>query len=193
MKTTTRIFVISALALLPLFPAAQSYNTALGIRLGTDWGISVQQRVGKLTTLEGIVQSSRQREEATVSLLGEQHFPLISRRLNVYAGGGLHYGWLNEEESDSGEKYKNPFGLTGIAGAELSLGRFNLSYDFKPAINITGGKHTIYPQTAISLRYVIVKRPWLNADAKNKRQKQRERDRRRRQKDGGGVNWRFWE
>ncbi len=182
--------LISILSILPFFLVAQSYNTALGIRLGTDWGITAQQRVGKLTTIEGIVQSSRQREEAMLTLIGEQHFPLISRRLNVYAGGGLHMGWLNEEITDSGEKYKNPFGLTGIAGAELSLGRFNLSYDFKPAINISGGRHTIYPQTGISLRYVIVKRPWLNGNDKNKRKRQRER---RRKKDGNGFNWRFWE
>ncbi|MCB0571526.1 MAG: hypothetical protein KDC66_17265 [Phaeodactylibacter sp.] len=185
--------LFTAILFLPLLLAAQSYNTALGIRLGTDWGFTVQQRVGKLTTVEGIVQASRQREEAMVSLLGEQHFPLISRRLNIYAGGGPHFGWLNETIGDSGEKYKNPFGITAIAGAELSLGRFNLSYDFKPAINISGGQHTFYPQTGISLRYVIVKRPWLNGDNKNKRQRQRERERRRRQKDKDGFNWRFWE
>jgi hypothetical protein len=176
---------------LPALLAAQSYNTALGLRLGTDWGISVQQRIGKTTTLEGIVQSSLQREEALVTLLGEQHYPMLSRRLNLYVGAGLHKGWLNASDERSGKPYKDPFGLTAIAGAELSLGRFNISYDFKPAINLVGGQHTIYTQTAVSLRYVVAKRPWLKQDEQSRRKRQKERDRRRRK--GKGFNWKFWE
>ena len=186
-----RAIHLSILLLLPALLAAQSYNTALGLRLGTDWGFTAQQRVGKTTTIEGIVPSSLQREEALVTLLGEQHYPLLSRRLNVYAGGGLHKGWLNASDKDSGEAYKNPFGLTGIVGIELSLGTFNISYDFKPAINLVGGQNTVYTQTAVSLRYVVAKRPWLRQDDRARRKRQKERERRRRK--GEGFNWRFWE
>jgi hypothetical protein len=42
-------------------------------------------------------------------------------------------------------------------------------------------QRTVYTQTGISLRYVILKRNWL-------KKKQRKR---RRQKEG--INWRFWE
>ena len=121
----------------------------------------------------------------------EQHFPLVSRRFNVYAGGGLHKGWVTRDGTEEDPIYKDPFGLSLIAGIEASLGRLNVSYDFKPAINLSGGKHTIYSQTGVSLRYVIVKRPWLN-DPKAKRKRQRERERRR-NKNGDGFNWKFWE
>ncbi|MCB0548938.1 MAG: hypothetical protein KDD19_15265 [Phaeodactylibacter sp.] len=190
MKLRTTLIILAAL---PAFLFGQSYNTALGMRLGTDYGVTVKQRVGKTTSLEAIIQSSLQREEAQVSLLAEQHFPLISRRFNVYAGGGLHKGWVTREGTEEGPVYKDPFGMSLIAGIEFSLGRLNLSYDFKPAVNLTGGKHTIYSQTGVSLRYVVAKRPWLNGNDKEKRRRQRERERRRRNKDKEGFNWKFWE
>ena len=183
--------LLSALVVLPSLIFAQSYNTALGMRLGTDYGVSVKQRIAKKTSLEAIIQSSLQREEAQVTLLGEQHLPLISRRFNVYAGGGLHKGWVTREGTESNPVYKDPFGLSLIAGIEFTLGRLNVSYDFKPAVNLTGGRHTIYSQTGVSLRYVVAKRPWLNGKSKEKRKRQRER--RRRKKNKEGFNWKFWE
>ena len=183
--------ILTILFFLPVLAFAQSYNTALGMRLGTDYGVTIKQRVAKTTSLEAIIQSSLQREEAQISLLAEQHFPLVSRRFNVYAGGGLHKGWVTRDGTEEDPIYKDPFGLSLIAGIEASLGRLNVSYDFKPAINLSGGKHTIYSRTGVSLRYVIVKRPWLN-DPKAKRKRQRERERRRK-KNGDGFNWKFWE
>ncbi len=161
--------------------SAQSYDTAFGMRLGTDWGLTVKQRIAKKTTLEGILQTSLQREEALFTLLGTQHMPFITRRLNIYAGGGLHKGWGALDTNAEGDAYENPFGLTFIGGLELSLGRLNLTYDIKPAINLRGGEKTVYTQTGISLRYVILKRNWLK--------KKRRRNRRKRE----GINWRFWE
>ena len=184
--------ILITFVFIPVFLPAQSYNTALGMRLGTDYGVTIKQRVAKTTSLEAIIQSSLQREEAQITLLGEQHFPLISRRFNVYAGGGLHKGWVTREGTEDDPVYKDPFGLSLIAGIEFSLGRLNVSYDYKPAVNLIGGKHNIYSQTGVSLRYVVAKRPWLS-DPKAKRKRQRERERRRRKKDGDGFNWKFWE
>ncbi len=165
--------------------SAQSYNTALGMRLGTDWGVTLQQRIANRTTLEVLLQSSLQREEVLLTVMGEQHLPVISRRFNIYYGGGLHKGWINETDRND-EPYANPFGVTFIGGIEMSLARLNISYDFKPAINITGGQHTFYTQTGISLRYIIDKREWKPfSGGKNNKKKNRRK--------GGGINWRFWE
>jgi hypothetical protein len=164
--------------------AGQSYDTAFGMRFGTDWGLTIKQRVAKLTTVEAIIQSSLQREEVLITLLGEQHFPMVTRRLNIYAGAGLHKGWINESTmEDPPVEYKDPFGLTFIGGIEFSLGRLNLSYDFKPAVNITGGERTFYAQTGVSLRYIIFKRYEILDDKKQNR----------RRKKGGGINLKFWE
>jgi|AntRauTorckE5430_2_1112549.scaffolds.fasta_scaffold15812_2 hypothetical protein len=160
---------------------AQSYDTAFGMRLGTDWGLTVKQRIFDKTTLEAILQTSLQREEALVTLMGTQHLPFITKRLNLYAGGGLHKGWGSVEFNSEGNAYEDPFGLTLIGGLELSLGKLNLTYDIKPAINLVGGERTVYTQTGISLRYVLLKRNWLE---KKRRKRRRKRE---------GINWRFWE
>lgn len=182
--------VLLTIGLHSLFPsclAGQSYNTSFGMRLGTDWGLTVKQRVAKKVTLEGILQSSLQREEALVTLLAEQHLPFLTRRVNAYAGGGLHKGWGSGQGV---EDYRDPFGISVIGGIELTLARINLSYDIKPAINLVGGERTVYTQTAVSIRYVVDKRPWL-VDKKKQRKRKREREKRRRK--GEGFNWRFWE
>lgn len=165
-----------------LFTNAQSYDLAAGMRLGTDWGLTIMPRVAKKTTVEVLLQSSLQREEVLFTLLGEQHFPILSRRLNIYYGAGFHKGWINENDAND-VPYKDPFGLTFIGGIELSLGRLNLTYDFKPALNLSGGQEKFYTQTGISLRYVIIKREW-RLFGNNKKKNRRKME---------SVNWKFWE
>ncbi len=171
-----KIATIVILAILATGAFAQRYNTALGIRLGTDWGITVQQRIAEHTTIEGIVQAGFKRSEAMVTLLAEQHFPFIGRRFNTYFGAGPHFGWRTDDPGspEFGESYKNPAGVSFIGGIELNLFRLNLSWDMKPAINLVGGVKSVYFQTGVSLRYIMIK-----FDKPKKRRK--------------GFNWRFWE
>lgn len=171
--------------------SAQSYDAALGIRLGTDWGMTAQLRlpiVHKNFVVEGIVQSSLQREEGLFTLLGKQHHPVLSRRLNLFMGGGVHAGWSDELKGDL--PVKNPIGVTGVVGAEATIGKINLSYDFKPAINISGGSKTLYTQSAVSVRYVIAKRNSIY-DKQKERQRRKDRKKRLRQKrrDERGKRW----
>lgn len=154
---------------------AQGYNIAAGLRMGTDWGITGKYRIDKRLTLEGILQSSFRNDGIILTTLVEKHSPLITKRFNFYTGIGLHKGWNNESTNEL--TVKDPFGVTAIAGIEFNLGRTNISWDFKPAFNISGGRRTMYTQSGISLRYVFVKRPWFNKK-KNKKKK---------------INWKFWE
>ncbi len=151
-----KIVYISILLLSASFLHAQSYKTAFGVRVGTEFGFTVQQKVLKRTTIEGILHSSFRREEFQLSVIAERHFPLVSKRLNVYSGVGLHKSWRYDSDSTS----VNPAGLTAIIGAEISLGKFNLSYDFKPVINFKG-KPVFDAQTGISLRYIIIRDSWI--------------------------------
>jgi hypothetical protein len=157
---------------------AQGYNVAAGLRMGTDWGITGKYRVDKRLTVEGILQSSFRNDGVILTALVEKHAPLITKRFNFYTGIGLHKGWNNETINDVA--YKDPFGITAIAGIEFNLGRTNISWDFKPAYNITGGSRKIYTQTGISLRYVFVKRPWFKKKKKKKGKQKK-------------INWKFWE
>lgn len=153
---------------------AQSYNTAAGIRLGTDWGLTVRQRVYENISAEMLIISSLQRDEGMLTLMGLVHQPLIIRNLNLYIGGGLHTGWTTEEKD--GVPVKNPFGLDLIGGAELTIARVNISWDFKPAINLVGGSTTFYSQTGISVRYALWKREKYDWERNNNRRRRNSRN-----------------
>jgi len=140
--------------------AAQKYTTAGGIRIGSDFGITVQQSLWDNYTLEGIVQKGLFSKVTSVSALFEQHHKLISKGTNFYVGGGPHMGFYSTvKATDKEEAYKpkNAVGLTLIGGLEFRLGKTLLSFDYKPAFNIVGGTEFINGQAAISLRYIFIK------------------------------------
>ena len=177
MKLKTSIF---SLLLLISFTkiSAQSYDIALGLRFGTDMGVTYKHRIAKRVTLEAIIQTSFQREEAIVTLLAERHFPILTKRLNIYAGLGPHRGWLTET---GGEIIKDPIGLTAIVGAEFTIRKLNISYDIKPAFNFVGGEKRVYIQTGVSIRYVLKRKKLINWKRKKKSRNKK------------SINWRFWE
>ncbi len=161
---------------------AQSYVTAAGLRLGTDWGLTVKQRIAEHVTVEGIVQQSFQREEFMVTGLVAKHYKILLNGLNFYFGAGLHKGWNNQPSTfENPDGFKNPFGISGIGGLELGLGRLNLAYDYKPAINLYGGERRVYMQTGLSLRYIL----YSNRDLKKKEREKKKEERRKK--------LRFWE
>lgn len=191
-----KLLPILLFGLLSLSLSAQSYDAAFGLRLGTEIGATGKLRLPLIDenfTLEALVQSSLVREEGMFTLMGAQHFPLITRRVNVYAGGGLHAGWINNNP-DTPENFENPLGITGIIGGELNLGRLNISYDFKPAINLRGGEQTFYTQTGVSLRYVIAKRHdiWESPAQRRRRIRQEQREQRRQERRENAKDWQFW-
>jgi hypothetical protein len=197
-----KIIVLFILLNLYLISFTQGYDTALGIRLGTEWGLTAQQRIAKRTTIEGIIQSSINRSETTISILGEQHYPLLLRNFNVYGGAGLHKGWAGKQAD-----YGDPFGLTLIGGAEISIGKLNLSWDFKPSINLVGGDSPVYAHTGISARYIVDSRKLITLKktekekekarkkkekAKLKRKKSKEKAKQQ-QPPKKEINWKIWE
>ena len=89
-----------------------------------------------------------------MTLMYEQHSPILGRRFTLYGGGGLHTG-LERSDAYSG----GLFGITMIGGVEMTIGRINVSYDFKPAFNLSGGETVFMAQTAVSVRYVFIRNP----------------------------------
>ncbi|MEN0047738.1 MAG: hypothetical protein AAF806_11820 [Bacteroidota bacterium] len=195
-----KIILLMTFGLATLFTQAQGYDTAFGLRLGTEWGLTLKQRLAQRITAEGILQYSNRYKQTTITALGAQHFPLLVRNFNIYGGAGLHKGFVNIDGDDAP---KDPFGLTFIGGAEISVGRINVSWDIKPSINVTGGEKTIYTHTGVSVRYIIDKRPLIEkksekekARAQRQRQKRKDKRKKKRAKNrekGKGVNWKIWE
>jgi hypothetical protein len=169
----------------------QAYMSAAGLRVGTDWGLTVQQRLTKSATLEGIVQSSLQREEIMLTVLAEQHYPVLFRGLNLYFGGGAHKGWLSKTSKNEEvlRNTENPLGITLVGGAELTIGRLNISYDFKPSLNIKGGEEAFYPQTGISIRYVLLdNKVYKDMVKQRKKDARSEKNKQNQDRD----KWKFW-
>jgi hypothetical protein len=180
--------------------AAQSYDAAIGLRLGTDWGATAQIRlpqVHKNFVAEAILQSSLQKDQGSLTILGKQHRPLLSRRINLFYGAGAHFGWSNELDEKTGEEVGGPIGIDGVLGLEATFGGFNLAYDFKPAINVGGGSSFLETQTAISIRFVVAKRNDIwdkkkekqNRQDKKKRQRAKKKEDRRKEREKAGKKW----
>lgn len=159
MKKSICIF---ALNLITLTMFAQSFKTAAGLRLGTNYGISVQQKITNDLTVEGVAHYDF-RKKADFSLVGKQYKKLLIKNLTYFYGAGLHKGWIKDYYiNDEGnrvdfEDSKDPVGITGTAGVEVTLGKINVSFDYRPKINISGGAGLLDHNTALSVRYVLIK------------------------------------
>ncbi|MGI4885030.1 MAG: hypothetical protein ACRYFR_08735 [Janthinobacterium lividum] len=128
--------------------AAQKYRTAAGLRLGSPYGLTVQQAVAPRLTLEGIAGLASREVSGTV--LAEYHFGILGRSLNYYLGAGGHVG-NNKDTSRFG-------GFDGVVGIEYKIAFLPLvlSYDFKPSVEINSNDWARFP-TAFSVRYVFIR------------------------------------
>ncbi|MFK7936809.1 MAG: hypothetical protein AB8G22_25070 [Saprospiraceae bacterium] len=173
-------FLIITLLSIGQLSFAQSYDTSAGIRFGSQWGLTVNQRVAKKVTIEGILQAGGKTDLTNLTVLAKKHMPVLTKRFNIYYGAGLQGGWYDNIDIEAG----NPFGVAFIGGAEFTFARLNVSWDIKPALNLTGGTRNFYTQTGISVRYVINKKEIFNRNNNKKKKGKKNKD---------GFNWKVWE
>lgn len=166
-----------ALSLIGFSVVAQPYYNAVGVRLGKQYGISLQQKVYKNFTVEGLFHYDF-RNTSSISVVGKQYKKIILPNFNYYYGAGLHKGWIKDNflegaKVDAEGNTSDPFGITGVAGIEMTLGKINIGMDYRPNINIVGGGGLLDHNTAISVRYVIMKdkQPFKTNNKKKKRKK----------------------
>ncbi len=175
-----RIFLLFFTFLFCMDTSAQSYKFAIGVRAGSDIGLTGKVRLFKNVTLEAILQNSlsnKYTDSKTMALLLEDHQPLISRRFNAYYGGGVLFGVQQLAEA---EDRNGVMGLAAIVGLEFTLGRMNISYDLKPSYYSKGGGFDF--ETALSLRYVLIKtekKKLFDRDERQKRKRKKERQKKR--------------
>jgi len=142
----------------------QAYKTAAGLRLGSNYGLSIQQKITDQLTVEAVGHYDF-RSKADFSLVGKQYKKLLIKNLTYFYGAGLHKGWIKDYYiNDEGNKValegpdtKDPFGVTATAGVEATLGRINISFDYRPKINVSGGPSVLNHDTALTVRYVLIK------------------------------------
>ena len=136
---------------------SQKYNYTAGVRIGTEFGGTVAARIGKKATLEGLGQYSHFYNSSRIAVLLRQHQGLLGKRFNIYIGGGPGWSWYHSEDQDI--KDEQSLNVLAIFGVEGTIGRLNISWDYKPVYAFAGPR-TFSSETALSLRYVIIKRKW---------------------------------
>jgi hypothetical protein len=200
MKKTN--LIITLLFLMSQFGISQSYRTAVGIRLGTGAGpaLSIQQKIAKYSTIEGIFQPNFKENISSLDLIYERHYKILIKRVNIYMGAGLHKDWRPTNHELELEE-KADAGFVGIIGGEVTFKKLNVSWDYKPSANVMGGKTHLAHQSAITLRVIIVKqkkkkinwRFWKKKKSKKEQRKGKRASRKEPAKEKKKVNWRFWE
>ncbi|MDQ1296118.1 MAG: hypothetical protein QG611_96 [Bacteroidota bacterium] len=140
------IFVLS-------FANAQDYKTAVGLRGGWGYGLTIKHFLGEKSAVEGLL--SGRWAGFDVTGLYEIHNPAFDvDRLKWFYGGGAHLGLY-------GSSYVGGtgviIGVDGILGLDYSFSEFpiNLSVDWKPAFNIVGYSHFYPDGGAFSIRYTF--------------------------------------
>ena len=164
-----RIFIMKSIKSILLLLAilgtytmqAQTYNTAAGVRLGGGFDLTFQQYIKDHWTVEGILHTNMLSKNTGISVLAEKHRKVLVRNFGVYYGAGVHYyARKDENRVEPTVITKNVYGLSGIAGAEVSFGRLNFAVDVKPEIHLAGDQ--VHPfewnPIAVSIRYIIDKR-----------------------------------
>jgi hypothetical protein len=155
MKKNLLISLISVFSV--LYGTAQGYKTGVGIRGGLSNGLTVKHFINENTALEGIL-TTRWRG-FNVTGLYEIHNKTKVNRLNWYYGAGAHIGFWNGDNvkwANDNNDY-TVIGIDGILGIEYNFEAlpFNLSLDWKPAINLIGHNGFWGDGGAFSLRYIF--------------------------------------
>ncbi len=135
----------------------QSYKTAGGIRIDNGLNLTLKQHIADGWAAEGILHTSIGSRDLGATLLAEKHHRILFRGLNIYYGAGAHYYWQNEPLRQDAPYAENIYGASFIGGAEVSLGRINVSIDWKPELHLNGGGFD-WNGSAISVRYILAKR-----------------------------------
>jgi hypothetical protein len=160
----TFFIVIFTISTFISYVNAQSYGTAIGIRID-GFGLTLQQQIAPHSTIEGILQSGIKKQDITLTLLYELHQGLLTRNLSFYWGGGLYKTWYDRTDVTRG-LLNDAFGVSPIVGLELNIGKIILSGDIKPTLKLSGDGRGFTMGQGISIRYELAGRYFKNEDWK---------------------------
>ncbi len=152
------MFVLLVTLFLGLETKAQDYNTGIGLRGGWGTGLTVKHFLSGNSAVEGILDS-RWRGFSLTGLYEIHNQAFDVPRLNWYYGFGGHIGFWDGKyyrDYNNNENY-TVIGIDGILGLEHNFDviPFNLSIDWKPAINLAGSSGFVGDGGAISIRYIF--------------------------------------
>lgn len=143
---------------LSLSAKSQDYLDAVGVRLGLSQGITYKHFISTTDAAEGIL--SMRWSGFNITGLYERHMDAFDvPRLYFYYGAGAHVGvwngdynpWFNDNTAHT------VIGIDGVAGLEYVFDEipFNVSLDWKPALNLIGYAGFWGDELALSFRFMF--------------------------------------
>lgn len=155
MKLRKLLFAALVMTALTTTLHAQQYNTALGLRLGYDNGVSLKHFFAPASAGEFILAVSPNYFQLTGLYEYQQPVPDV-RGLDWYVGIGAHIGGIHKNKGLYDGAFL--FGADLIGGIEYVFpsAPFNISLDWKPSFNFTNSYNDYwYSGFALSLRYIF--------------------------------------
>ncbi len=137
------------------------YNTMVAFRAGTSMGGTVKRFVTDHSAVELMV--FKRWKGWNASLLYLEHLDIREvRGLELYLGGGGHYGFWDEPKAEPPWVYKGTedyrvYGIDFIAGLEYNFYNTNVfvSFDWKPAYHFVDFTKFWWDEAAFSLKYAF--------------------------------------
>lgn len=158
--SNTKLTILFILIISSFSVNAQSYQTALGIRLGgLSNGITLKHFISNNSAVEGIASFGNR--TFIVTGLYELHSSVDNSKLfKFYYGAGAHLGFF--QDGGYYNYYNNYYtnqsvvGIDGIIGLsyKFNAAPINLGMDFKPFMDLNNGSN-FYFDGGISIRYTF--------------------------------------
>ncbi len=152
------VFLFLLVVFLAFNSNAQDYSTGIGLRGGFGTGLTIKHFLDGNTAVEGIFDS-RWHGISVTGLYEIHNRAFDTDRLNWYYGVGGHLGFWDGKyyrDYNNNTNY-TVIGADGILGLEYNFREipFNISIDWKPALNLSGSSGFYGDGGAISLRYTF--------------------------------------
>ena len=153
-----KLFLIIMVVGLATAAYAQDYNTGLGLRGGTGWGITLKHFVSQKNAFEGFLFAYNSGFNVT-GLYQYHNVAFDVDNLKWYVGFGGHIGSYGHYNYKGDKNHNNNFvlGVDGILGIEYTFTEapINVGLDWNPHLNLTGESGFFPGFGAISIRYTF--------------------------------------
>lgn len=137
---------------------AQDYQTGIGLRAGTPYGLTVKHFMSESNALEGILASRWESGFIVTGLYQRVQWTGEYPGLNWYYGVGAHLGFFDSNSPFfDGDATGSVIGVDGVIGLEYTFDEFpiNLGLDWIPSINLVGNTGWAGLNLGLSVRYVF--------------------------------------
>jgi hypothetical protein len=154
MKKT--LFIIILTAGMAIAANGQDYKTAVGLRAGVPYGLTIKHFVSPKNAFEGIL-ASRWGGFVVTGFYENVHWTGEYPGLNWFWGVGAHVGFWDNNPYYINTNGNAVIGIDGILGLEYTFDEIplNLSLDILPSFNLIGHTGWNGINGGLSIRYVF--------------------------------------